>query len=93
MNKTHGAVKVLYLEEGQGYERPKAHDIVFIKYKARLEDGYEIGTQAMDTEESTRICVEDLQPAGLRLAVQELKRGSKAVVTAKPSYAWGSEGR
>jgi FKBP-type peptidyl-prolyl cis-trans isomerase len=42
--------------------------------------------------EPLRIKTSEIAPSGLLTAVKELKKGSKAIVTLAPKYAFGDEG-
>nr|GMD84380.1 peptidyl-prolyl cis-trans isomerase FKBP62-like [Ipomoea batatas] len=74
---------------GEGWQKPKDVDEVFVKYDARLEDG-----TVVSKADRVEFTVEDgyFCPA-LSKSVKTMKKGEKALLTVKPQYAFGEKGR
>ncbi len=56
------------------------------------EDIYFAVEGMVDGAEPIRIKTSEISPSGLLTTVKELKKGSKAIVTLSPKYAFGDEG-
>lgn len=84
-----GGIFKKILIEGEGWQKPKDVDEVFVKYDARLEDG-----TVVSKADGVEFTVEDgyFCPA-LSKAVKTMKKGEKALLTVKPQYAFGEMGR
>ncbi|KAK1269288.1 Peptidyl-prolyl cis-trans isomerase FKBP65 [Acorus gramineus] len=76
---------------GEGDMQPGDLDEVTVKYQVRLPDGLVV---AETPEEGSEFYVEDghLCPA-LPKALKTMKKGEKAFLTVKPSYAFGEHGK
>ena len=84
-----GGIFKKVLVEGQKWENPKDLDEVTVKYEARLEDG-----SVVSKSESIEFAVKDgyFCPA-LSKAVKTMKKGEKVLLTVKPQYGFGEQGR
>nr|CAA68913.1 peptidylprolyl isomerase [Triticum aestivum] len=84
-----GGIFKKVLVEGQKWENPKDLDEVTVKYEARLEDG-----SVVSKSESIEFSVKDgyFCPA-LSKAVKTMKKGEKVLLTVKPQYGFGEQGR
>ncbi|XWS09254.1 hypothetical protein CRYUN_Cryun40dG0070200 [Craigia yunnanensis] len=84
-----GGIFKKILVEGEKWENPKDLDEVFVKYEACLEDGTLISKS--DGVEFTvgdgYFCL------ALAEAVKTMKKGEKVLLTVKPEYAFGEDGR
>jgi len=80
--------------EGPEWDKPKDNDISFLRYRGRVqnEDIYFAVEGMVDGAEPIRIKTSEISPSGLLTTVKELKKGSKAIVTLSPKYAFGDEG-
>ncbi|XP_028759704.1 70 kDa peptidyl-prolyl isomerase isoform X2 [Neltuma alba] len=88
ISKDGGILKEI-LSEGESWENPKDLDEVFVKYEARLDNGTVISKS--DGVEFT-VEVGYFCPA-LAKAVKTMKKGEKVLLTVKPQYAFGENGR
>ncbi|KAL5213803.1 hypothetical protein ABZP36_002955 [Zizania latifolia] len=84
-----GGIFKKVLVEGQKWENPKDLDEVFVKYEARLEDG-----AVVSESNGVEFAVKDgyFCPA-LSKAVKTMKKGEKVLLTVKPQYGFGEQGR
>ncbi|KAH7573362.1 hypothetical protein ACOSP7_006991 [Xanthoceras sorbifolium] len=84
-----GGIFKKILVEGEKWENPKDLDEVFVKYEARLEDGL-----LVSRSDGVEFTVGDgyFCPA-LAKAVKTMKKGEKVLLTVKPQYAFGENGR
>nr|GME04619.1 Peptidyl-prolyl cis-trans isomerase FKBP65 [Ipomoea batatas] len=84
-----GGIFKKILVEGEGWQKPKDVDEVFVKYDARLEDG-----TVVSKADGVEFTVEDgyFCPA-LSKSVKTMKKGEKALLSVKPQYAFGEKGR
>uniref|UniRef100_A0ACD5Z275 Uncharacterized protein n=1 Tax=Avena sativa TaxID=4498 RepID=A0ACD5Z275_AVESA len=84
-----GSIFKKILAEGEKWENPKDSDEVFVKYEARLDDGTVV--KKSDGIEFTlkegHFC-----PA-ISKAVKTMKKNEKVLLTVKPQYGFGEEGR
>ncbi|XP_071690227.1 peptidyl-prolyl cis-trans isomerase FKBP65-like isoform X2 [Rutidosis leptorrhynchoides] len=86
--KDGGILKTI-LMEGDSWQTPKDPDEVLVKYEVRLEDG-----RLVTKSEKVEFIVKEgyLCPA-LSKAVKTMKKGEKTLLTVKPQYAFGENGR
>ncbi|KAF2325739.1 hypothetical protein GH714_034623 [Hevea brasiliensis] len=86
--KDGGIVKKV-LVEGEKWDNPKDLDEVLVKYEARLEDG-----TVISKSDGVEFTVGDgyFCPA-LAKAVKTMKKGEKVLLTVKPQYGFGENGR
>ncbi|KAL4285149.1 hypothetical protein GQ457_16G027880 [Hibiscus cannabinus] len=84
-----GGILKKILVEGESWENPKDLDEVFVKYEAYLEDG-----TLVSKSDGVEFTVGDgyFCPA-LAKAVKTMKKGEKVLLTVKPQYAFGEDGR
>ncbi|KAK8560735.1 hypothetical protein V6N13_026171 [Hibiscus sabdariffa] len=84
-----GGILKKILVEGESWENPKDLDEVFVKYEACLEDG-----TLVSKSDGVEFTVGDgyFCPA-LAKAVKTMKKGEKVMLTVKPQYAFGEDGR
>ncbi|CAM0945516.1 unnamed protein product [Alopecurus aequalis] len=84
-----GSIFKKMLAEGEKWENPKDSDEVFVKYEARLEDGtvVKISDGIEFTVKEGHFC-----PA-ISKAVKTMKKNEKSMLTVKPQYGFGEEGR
>ncbi|KAL2463400.1 Peptidyl-prolyl cis-trans isomerase FKBP65 [Forsythia ovata] len=84
-----GGILKKELTEGEGWQNPKDLDEVFVKYEARLEDG-----TLVSKSDGVEFTVADgyFCPA-LSKAVKTMKKGEKVLLTVKPLYGFGQNGR
>lgn len=84
-----GGIFKKVLVEGQKWENPKDLDLVLVKYEARLEDG-----TVISKSDGAEFPVKDghFCPA-LSRAVKTMKKGEKVLLTVKPQYGFGEQGR
>ncbi|GMI71837.1 hypothetical protein like AT5G48570 [Hibiscus trionum] len=84
-----GGILKKILVEGESWENPKDLDEVFVKYEACLEDG-----TLISKSDGVEFTVGDgyFCPV-LAKAVKTMKKGEKVVLTVKPQYAFGEDGR
>ncbi|KAM3366962.1 hypothetical protein ACQJBY_015945 [Aegilops geniculata] len=84
-----GGIFKKVLVEGQKWENPKDLDEVTVKYEARLEDG-----SVVSKSDDIEFAVKDgyFCPA-LSKAVKTMKKGEKVLLTVKPQYGFGEQGR
>ncbi|KAM3386515.1 hypothetical protein ACQJBY_009846 [Aegilops geniculata] len=84
-----GGIFKKVLVEGQKWENPKDLDEVTVKYEARLEDG-----SVVSKSDGIEFAVKDgyFCPA-LSKAVKTMKKGEKVLLTVKPQYGFGEQGR
>ncbi|EOY05088.1 FKBP-type peptidyl-prolyl cis-trans isomerase family protein isoform 1 [Theobroma cacao] len=84
-----GGIFKKILVEGEKWENPKDLDEVFVKYEACLEDG-----TLISKSDGVEFTVGDgyFCPA-LAKAVKTMKKGEKVLLTVKPQYAFGEDGR
>lgn len=84
-----GGIFKKILVEGEKWENPKDLDEVFVKYEARLEDG-----TLISKSDGVEFTVGDgYFCAALAKAVKTMKKGEKVLLTVKPQYAFGKNGR
>ncbi|GJR78662.1 FKBP-type peptidyl-prolyl cis-trans isomerase domain-containing protein [Tanacetum coccineum] len=86
--KDGGILKTI-LTEGEGWQTPKDPDEVLVKYEARLEDG----SLVTKSEEVEFIVKDGCFCPALSRAVKTMKKGEKSLLTVKPQYAFGENGR
>ncbi|RWR79920.1 peptidyl-prolyl isomerase-like protein [Cinnamomum micranthum f. kanehirae] len=84
-----GGIFKKILAAGEKWENPKDADEVFVKYEARLEDG-----TVISKSDGVEFTVSDgyFCPA-LSKAVKTMKKGEKVLLTVKPQYGFGENGR
>ncbi|KAL5232564.1 hypothetical protein ABZP36_031340 [Zizania latifolia] len=84
-----GGIFKKILKEGEKWENPKDPDEVFVKYEARLEDG-----TVVSKSDGAEFTVKDgfFCPA-LAKAVKTMKKAEKVLLTVKPQYGFGENGR
>ncbi|KAJ4841871.1 Peptidyl-prolyl cis-trans isomerase fkbp65 [Turnera subulata] len=84
-----GGIFKKVLVEGEKWDNPKDLDEVFVKYEARLADGTIISKSG-----GVEFTVGDgyFCPA-LAKAVKTMKKGEKVLLTVKPQYGFGEDGR
>lgn len=85
-----GGIFKKIIKEGEKWEHPKEADEVLVKYEARLEDG----TVVSKSEEGVEFYVKDgyFCPA-FAIAVKTMKKEEKVLLTVKPQYGFGHQGR
>ncbi|KDO52833.1 hypothetical protein CISIN_1g036950mg [Citrus sinensis] len=84
-----GGIFKKILVEGKKWENPKDLDEVFVKYEVRLEDG-----TLISKSDGVEFTVGDgYFCAALAKAVKTMKKGEKVLLTVKPQYAFGKNGR
>nr|CAB3484222.1 unnamed protein product [Digitaria exilis] len=84
-----GGIFKKIVKEGEKWENPKDLDEVFVKYEARLEDG-----TVVSKSDGVEFAVKDgyFCPA-LAKAVKTMKKSEKVLLTVKPQYGFGEQGR
>ncbi|THU51217.1 hypothetical protein C4D60_Mb06t28670 [Musa balbisiana] len=84
-----GGIFKKILTDGDKWDNPKDRDEVLVRYEARLEDG-----TVVSKSEGVEFTVRDgyFCPA-LSKAVKTMKKGEKVLLTVKPQYAFGEDGR
>ncbi|CAL5058213.1 unnamed protein product [Urochloa decumbens] len=84
-----GGILKKVLSEGDKLENPKDPDEVFVKYEARLEDG-----TVVSKSDGVEFTVKDgLFCPAISKAVKTMKKNEKALLTVKPQYGFGEQGR
>ncbi|CAN6238159.1 unnamed protein product [Urochloa humidicola] len=84
-----GGILKKVLSEGDKWENPRDPDEVFVKYEARLEDG-----TVVSKSDGVVFTVKDgLFCPAISKAVKTMKKNEKALLTVKPQYGFGEEGR
>ncbi|KAG5567203.1 hypothetical protein RHGRI_002682 [Rhododendron griersonianum] len=84
-----GGIFKKILAEGEKWENPKDLDEVFVKFEAQLEDGTLVAKS--DGVEFT--VKEGYFCPALAKAVKTMKKGEKVLLTVKPRYGFGEEGK
>lgn len=86
-----GGILKRIISQGEKYEKPKDPDEVTVKYEAKLENGTLV---AKSPEEGVEFYVNDghFCPA-IAKAVKTMKRGETVILTIKPTYAFGEQGK
>ncbi|KAH8489435.1 hypothetical protein H0E87_024888 [Populus deltoides] len=84
-----GGIFKKIIVEGEKWDNPKDLDEVFVKYEARLENGTVVSTS--DGVEFT--VGEGYFCPALAKAVKTMKKGEKVLLTVKPQYGFGENGR
>lgn len=84
-----GGIFKKILVEGEKWDNPKDLDEVLVRYEARLEDGTLVSKS--DGVEFT--VAEGYFCPALEKAVKTMKKGEKVLLTVKPQYAFGENGR
>jgi FK506-binding protein 4/5 len=86
-----GGILKRIISQGEKYEKPKDPDEVTVKYEAKLEDGTLV---AKSPEEGVEFYVNDghFCPA-IAKAVKTMKRRENVILTIKPTYAFGEQGK
>ncbi|KAH7863352.1 hypothetical protein Vadar_016394 [Vaccinium darrowii] len=86
--KDGGIVKKI-LTEGEKWENPKDLDEVFVKFEAKLDDGTVVAKS-----DGVEFTVRDgfFCPA-LAKAVKTMKKGEKVLLTVRPQYGFGENGK
>ncbi|CAN6242106.1 unnamed protein product [Urochloa humidicola] len=84
-----GGIFKKIVKEGEKWENPKDLDEVFVKYEARLEDG-----TVVSKSDGVEFAVKDgyFCPALVK-ALKTMKKGEKVLLTVKPQYGFGEQGR
>lgn len=84
-----GGIFKKILVEGEKWDNPKDLDEVLVRYEARLEDG-----TVVSKSDGVEFNVADgyFCPA-LEKAVKTMKKGERVLLTVKPKYAFGEDGR
>ncbi|XP_073007849.1 70 kDa peptidyl-prolyl isomerase-like [Typha latifolia] len=86
--KDGGIIKKILIE-GEKWDNPKDRDEVLVKYEARLEDG-----TVVSKSDGVEFTVKDgFFCSALSRAVKTMKKGEKVLLTVKPQYAFGENGR
>jgi len=87
-----GAVVKKTLVETEEWQRPNAGASVTVAYIGRLTDGT-IFDEHPASDPFTFTTDEEMAPCeGFELAVMQMKRGEKALVSISPSYGFGAQG-
>ncbi|XP_043719358.1 peptidyl-prolyl cis-trans isomerase FKBP62-like isoform X2 [Telopea speciosissima] len=86
--KDGGIFKKIFTE-GEKWESPKDPDEVLVKYEARLDDGTLV-SKSDGVEFTVR---EGYFCPALSKVVKTMKKGEKVLLTVKPQYAFGENGR
>ncbi|KAB5527590.1 hypothetical protein DKX38_021437 [Salix brachista] len=84
-----GGILKKIIVEGVKWDNPKDLDEVFVKYEARLQDGTVVSKS--DGVEFT--VGEGYFCPALAKAVKTMKRGEKVLLTVKPQYGFGENGK
>ncbi|KAJ6723657.1 PEPTIDYL-PROLYL CIS-TRANS ISOMERASE [Salix koriyanagi] len=84
-----GGILKKIIVEGEKWDNPKDLDEVFVKYEARLQDGTVVSKS--DGVEFT--VGEGYFCPALAKAVKTMKRGEKVLLTVKPQYGFGENGK
>lgn len=84
-----GGIFKKIIVEGEKWDNPKDLDEVFVKYEARLENGTVVSKS--DGVEFT--VGEGYFCPALAKAVKTMKKGEKVLLTVKPQYGFGENGR
>ncbi|KAJ6973242.1 peptidyl-prolyl cis-trans isomerase FKBP62-like isoform X2 [Populus alba x Populus x berolinensis] len=84
-----GGIFKKIIVEGEKWDNPKDLDEVFVKYEARLENGTVVSQS--DGVEFT--VGEGYFCPALAKAVKTMKKGEKVLLTVKPQYGFGENGR
>lgn len=86
-----GGILKRIISQGEKYEKPKDPDEVTVKYEAKLEDGTLV---AKSPEKGVEFYVNDghFCPA-IAKAVKTMKRRENVILTIKPTYAFGEQGK
>lgn len=84
-----GGIFKKIIVEGEKWNNPKDLDEVFVKYEARLENGTVVSQS--DGVEFT--VGEGYFCPALAKAVKTMKKGEKVLLTVKPQYGFGENGR
>uniref|UniRef100_A0ACD5ZG38 Uncharacterized protein n=1 Tax=Avena sativa TaxID=4498 RepID=A0ACD5ZG38_AVESA len=84
-----GSIFKKILAEGEKWENPKDSDEVFVKYEARLDDGTVV-TKSDGIEFTVK---EGHFCPAMSKAVKTMKKNEKVLLTVKPQYGFGEEGR
>lgn len=84
-----GSIFKKILAEGEKWENPKDRDEVFVKYEARLEDGTLV-TKSDGVEFTVK---EGHFCPAVSKAIKTMKKNEKALLTVKPQYGFGGQGR
>ncbi|KAF9669497.1 hypothetical protein SADUNF_Sadunf14G0113600 [Salix dunnii] len=84
-----GGIFKKIIVEGEKWDNPKDLDEVFVKYEARLQDG-----TVVSKSDGVEFTVEEgyFCPA-LAKAVKTMKKGEKVLLTVKPQYGFGENGK
>ncbi|XVF21317.1 hypothetical protein REPUB_Repub12eG0080600 [Reevesia pubescens] len=84
-----GGIFKKILTEGEKWENPKDPDEVLVNYEAKLEDG-----TVVSKADGVEFTVKDdhFCPA-LARAVKTMKKGEKVLLTVKPQYGFGENGK
>ncbi|XWS22305.1 hypothetical protein CRYUN_Cryun29cG0022400 [Craigia yunnanensis] len=84
-----GGILKKILVEGEKWENPKNLDEVFVKFEACLEDG----TLILKSDGVEFTVGDGYFCPALAKAVKTMKKGEKVLLTVKPQYAFGEDGR
>ncbi|XP_057534692.1 peptidyl-prolyl cis-trans isomerase FKBP62-like [Amaranthus tricolor] len=84
-----GGIFKKILREGEKWENPKDADEVFVRYEVHLEDGTLVAKS--DGVEFT-VSEGHFCPA-LSTAVKTMKKGEKVLLSVKPQYGFGEQGK
>ncbi|GJZ53776.1 peptidyl-prolyl cis-trans isomerase FKBP62-like protein, partial [Tanacetum coccineum] len=84
-----GGIYKKIVQRGEKWESPKDLDEVIVNYEARLEDGTLVAKA-----DGVEFTVQDghFCPA-LSKSVKTMKKGEKVILTVKPQYGFGEEGK
>lgn len=84
-----GGISKKILTEGDKWENPKDLDEVFVKFEAKLDDGTVVAKS-----DGVEFTVRDgfFCPA-LAKAVKTMKKGEKVLLTVRPQYGFGENGK
>ncbi|KAJ6401282.1 hypothetical protein OIU84_016653 [Salix udensis] len=84
-----GGILKKIIVEGEKWDNPKDLDEVFVKYEARLQDG-----TVVSKSNGVEFTVgEGYFCPALAKAVKTMKRGEKVLLTVKPQYGFGENGK
>ncbi|KAG0564730.1 hypothetical protein KC19_8G134800 [Ceratodon purpureus] len=89
--KDGGVIKKVIVE-GKKWEHPKDSDEVLVKFEARLQRGRSVVYQTPESGVEFTVNEGFFCPA-LKEAVKTMLKGEKALLTVKPRYGFGSDGK
>ncbi|KAG0608754.1 hypothetical protein M758_8G129900 [Ceratodon purpureus] len=89
--KDGGVIKKVIVE-GKKWEHPKDSDEVLVKFEAKLQRGRSVVYQTPESGVEFTVNEGFFCPA-LKEAVKTMLKGEKALLTVKPRYGFGSDGK